>query len=174
MALKVQDNGFVEITTEDDALEALNRFRELKEAIDEVREENGLAEMEKDAAAYKAAAQEFLVRSNTDHIQGEGWHGTVVRGAGTSHWIETEDDMPETTDRDVVPLRTIIEEKCKSEISEKGSKARKLWMKMTKRVLDTDAIEELVKEGKLDVDEISPAWFETQRAPYLRIFEDGE
>jgi urocanate hydratase len=69
-------------------------------------------------------------------------------------------------------LQSIIEKKFKSKVSVKGSKARKMWMKITKRVLDPEAIEELVQEGALDVDEISPAWYETKRAPYLRVYED--
>lgn len=174
MGLKVHDNGFVEITNEEDALEALNRFRELQEAIKEIREENDMDAMEKDAVAYKAAAQEFMLRTDQEHIEGDGWHGTIVKGSGTSHWIETEDDIPENARDDVDSLDAIIERKCESLISEKGSKARKLWMKMTKRVVDPVAIEELVNEGKLDVDEIAPAWYETPRAPYLRIFEDGD
>lgn len=176
MALKVHDNGFVEITSKKDALDALVKFRELQEAIREIREENDLDEMEKDAAAYKVAAQKFLVDSEIDHIEGDGWHGTIVKGAASSHWIATEDDIPEDVvgERDVMPLQQIIEEKTNSKISEKGSKARKLWNKMTRRVIDPAAIEELVQEGKLKVDEISPAWYETQRAPYLRIFEDGD
>lgn len=168
----MHENGFVEIKTQKDALEALKRFRELKEGIEEIRAENDLDAMEKDAAAYKVAAQGFMLRSNIDSIQGDGWHGTVVRSSGTSHWIETEDDIPENARDDVESLDTIIERKTKSKISEKGSKARKLWMKMTKRVLDPEAIEELVQEGKLKVDEIAPAWYETQRAPYLRIWDD--
>jgi urocanate hydratase len=172
MALKIHDNGFVEIKTEKDALEALRRFRELKEGIDEIRRENDLDDMEKDAAAYKASAQNFMIQANLKHLQGDGWHGTLVESSGTSHWIETDDDLTENMRKDARSLQSIIEEKFKSSITEKGSKARKMWLKITKRVLDPDAIEEQVNEGKLKVDEISPAWYETSRAPYLRIFED--
>src|SRR5580765_1218084 len=126
MALKVHDNGFVEIKTEKDALEALVRFRNLKAEIDEVRRENELDEMEKDAAAYKAAAQEFLVRSNTDHIQGDGWHGTIVKGAGASHWIATDDELTTDAPKRCKSLQSIIEKKFKGSVKQKGSEARKL------------------------------------------------
>lgn len=171
--LRVHDNGFVEVKTEEEALEALTKFRELQEAIREIKEENDLDAMEKDAVAFKVAAQEFMLRTDIDHIEGDGWHGTMVKGAASSHWIETDDDIPdEIGERDVMSLQSIVEKKTKSKISEKGSKARKLWMKMTKRIVDPEAIEELVQEGKLKVDEISPAWYETQRKPYLRIWND--
>ena len=172
MALKVHDNGFVEIKTEKDAVQALNAFRNLKSEIDEVRKESGLDEMEKDAAAYKAAAQKFMIDMKLDHLQGDGFHGTLVKGTGGSTWIATDDDLTDKSPARCQSLQSIIEKKFKSKVKTKGSKARKVWMKVTKRVIDPEKIEEVVNEGILDVDEIAPAWYETERAPYLRIFED--
>lgn len=172
MAVKVQKNGFIEIKTEEDALEALTRFRNLKAEIDEVRADSGLDELEKDAVAYKAATEAFMVQARLKHIQGDGFHGTLVEGTGSSQWIATDDDLKVGTPKRCKSLQSIIEKKFKSSIGEKGSKARKMWMRITKRVLDPEAIEELVNEGVLDVDEISPAWYEVPRKPYLRLYED--
>lgn len=172
MGLKVHDNGFVEIKTKKDAIEAMARFRDLQAEIQELKEESGLNDLEKDAVAYKAAAQSYMIDAGLDHLPGDGFHGTLVKGSGASHWIATDDDLTGNEPARCQSLQSIIEKKFKSSIKAKGSKARKVWMKITKRVIDPDAVEEAVNAKLLSVDEIAPAWYETTRAPYLRIFED--
>jgi len=173
MALKVLDNGYVEIKTQKQALEALQRFRDLKAEIDEVKKESGLDELEADAMAYKAAAQNFMIGKDIEQLQGDGWHATLVKGHGSSRWIATDDDIQGDEREGVESLQTIIERKFKSKITSKGTKARRVWLKITKRVIDTDAIEDAVGHGTFTVDDISPAFVEQERAPYLRLFDDG-
>ena len=172
MGMKVHDNGFVEIVTEADALEALEAYHNLKAEIDALKEESGLNDLEKDAMAYKAATQKWMVEMGVDHLPADGYHGTLVRSAGNSRWITDEDDLTGDEPDRIMTLQDCIEKKFKSSIKTKGSKARKVWMKITRRVADPAAIEEAVNEKVLDVDDISPAWVETTRAPYLRVFED--
>jgi len=172
MALKVHEDGFVEIKTQKDAVAALEAFRNLKTEIDEVRKESGLDELERDAAAYKAAAQNFMIDKDLEQVQGDGWHGTLVKGHGSSRWITTDEDLTGDEPDRCESLVSIIEKKFKSKITSKGSKARRVWLKITKRVLDVEAVEDAVNRGTFTVDEISPAFIETPRAPYLRIFED--
>src|SRR5215831_6612071 len=172
MALKVLDNGHVEIKTQKDALEALRRFRDLKTEIDELKAEVGLDDLEKDAMAYKAAAQNFMIGKDIEQLQGDGWHATLVKGHGSSRWVTDDDDLDGTEGDRVVPLKTIIEKKFKGSVKVKG-KARSVWMKITKRVADHEGIEDAVSAGDLTVDEISPAFVEKERAPYLRLFDDG-
>lgn len=175
--VKVKASGEVVIKTDKDATEALEAFRRLQGEIEELREESGLTELEKDAVAYKAAVQNYMKANKKKEVRGKGFHGTLVTGFYGSHWIATDEDMtPENLEgaknRKIIPLQTIIEKKFKSKITVKGSKARKVWMKITKRVIDQEKIDELVSEGTLKVDDIAPAWVEKEKAPYLRIFED--
>jgi hypothetical protein len=172
MALKVLDNGYVEIKTQKDALAALQAFRDLKSEIDQVKEESGLNELEKDAMAYKAAVQNFMISKELDQLQGDGFHGTLVKGHGSSRWITDEGDLTGDEADHAMSLRVIIEEKFGEKVTKPKSKARRLWLKITKRIADTDAIEEAVNDGELTVDEIAPAFVEKDRAPYLRIFSD--
>lgn len=170
--MKVHDNGYIEITTDEDAIEALQNAKNLQNEIEEVKAESGLDELEKDLTAYKAALRDFMIRTNIEHIPGDGFHGTLVKGSSGSRWITTDDDISENDPERVMSLQACIEKKFKSKVSEKGSKARKVWLKITKRVADPEAIEEAVNEKVLKVEDISPAWVELTRAPYLRIFED--
>src|SRR5262252_3852284 len=172
MALKVLDNGYVEIKTQKQALEALQRFRDLKAEIDEVKKESGLDELEADAMAYKAAAQNFMIGKDIEQLQGDGWHATLVKGHGSSRWITYGDDLDGTEGDRVVPLKNIIEKKFGGSIKRKGA-ARRVWLMITKRIADTEGIEEAVAAGEITVDEISPAFVEKDRAPYLRLFDDG-
>lgn len=170
--VKVTSDGVVVIKTDKDAREALEAFQRLKVEIDELKEESGLNDLEKDAVAYKAAAQNYMIAKKRDQIQCKGFHGTLVKGYYQSHFVATEDEIAEGDPEGVIPLQKIIEKKFKSKIKDKGSKARKIWMRITKRVVDFSAIDELVAEGVLAVDEIAPAWVEKEKAPYLRLFDD--
>src|SRR6516225_8988682 len=133
MTLKIHQDGFVEIKSKKAALEALQAFRDLKAEIDEVKKESGLDELERDAMAYKAAAQKFMIDKDMEQLQGDGWHATLVKGHGSSHWITDEDGLTGDEPDRVRTLRSILVEKFGS-ITDKGSKGRKVWLRITKRI----------------------------------------
>jgi hypothetical protein len=170
--LKVHENGFIEISSEEAATEALSRFRNLKAEIEEVRKESGLADLEKDAVAYSAAVRDFMIKHALDQLQGDGFHGTLVKGFMEARWVTDERDLSGDEPAYVETLQVLIERKCKSKISKPGSKARKLWLSLTRRVADPQLIEDAVGRGDVVVDEISAAWYERPRQPYLRVYED--
>lgn len=172
MALKVTKDGFIVIKTKKDAAEALEAFQRMKAELDELREEHGITDLEKDLVSYKAAVQTWMVENDVEQVQCDGFHGTLIKGFYGSHWIATDDDITEGDPAGAKSLQSLIEKKFKSKVKDKGSKARKVWMKITKRVVDHAAVEELVQAGTLSVDEISPAWSEKPKQPFLRIFED--
>lgn len=175
MALKVHGDGFVEIKTAADATKALVAFKNLKGEIDELKEESGLNDLEKDAMAYKVAVQNYMVDNDLEQIvvKDQGFHGTLVKGFASSHWIGTDADLTGDEPEHVESLQSIIESKFNNSVTTKGSKARKVWLRITKRTVDQEAIEEVVREGTLVINEISPAFIEKPRAPYLRIFDDN-
>ena len=108
MTLKIHQDGFVEIKSKKAALEALQAFRDLKAEIDEVKKESGLDELERDAMAYKAAAQKFMIDKDMEQLQGDGWHATLVKGHGSSRWITDEDDLTGDEPDRVRTLRSIL------------------------------------------------------------------
>lgn len=169
--MKVLDNGYIEIKTKKDAKEALEAAKNLQDEILEVKKESGLDDMEKDLIAYKAALRDFMLSKDMEHVEGDGYHGTLVKASGGSRWITDEDDLTGDEPSRVQTLQDCIEKKFGDSITKKGSKARKVWMKITRRVADPDAIEEAVNEKLLSVNDVSPAWVELSRKPYLRIFE---
>lgn len=171
--MKVHDNGFIEIKNEKDAVKALVAVQNLKKEIDDLRQEHGIIDLENDAVAYKAAVQNYMIEHELEQIQGDGFHGTLVKGTSSSRWITTDDDLTgDEPNEAAMSLQEIIEKKFKSKISAKGSKARKVWMKITRRIADPEALEEAVNGKTLTVDEIAPAFVQVERKPYLRIFED--
>lgn len=172
MALKVTKDGWVVIKSKKDAAEALEAFQQMKAELDELREEHGITDLEKDLVTYKTAVQTWMVETGVEQVQCRGFHATLVKGFYGSRWIATDDDITEGDPAGAASLQSIIEKKFKSKVTEKGSKARKVWMKITRRVVDHDKVEELVQAGTLNVDEIAPAWSEKEKAPYLRLFED--
>lgn len=172
MGLEILDNGYIKIGTKKDAIQALENLRDLKAELVEVKAEAGIDDLEKDIVAYSAGIRDFMVGKNIDQLQGEGFHGTLVKGSGGTRWITTDDDLSGDEIGTVQSLQTIIEKKFKSGIDEKGSKARKVWMKITKRVLDKEALDVAVDAGILKTEDVASAMVEISRAPYVRIFSD--
>lgn len=172
--MKIHKDGFIEIKSMKDAKEALKRFQDLKVEIDELKEESGLNDLERDAVAYKAGLQKFMIAKGKEQLQGDGYHGTLIKTTASSRWIATHGDLDGSEPAGTKPLREIIEKKFKGKVTEKGSAARRMWMAVTKRTVDVEALTEQVDAGELTTDEIAPALVETFRTPYLRVFEDAE
>jgi hypothetical protein len=174
MALKPTKNGEYHIANMKQAKEALVLFQAVKAEIESVREQYGLGEMEIDAVELKKAVSRWAIETDTERIDfDKGFHATLVKQSFDSQFIATDDEIPDDLPegRKVVPLQRIIEKKFKGTIKEKG-KARKVWMRITKRVVDRAMIDEIVSEGILSADDLKPAFVQREKAPYLRIFED--
>lgn len=167
MALKVTDEGFIVIKTKKDAVAALTKFQTLKAERDEAYEEAGIKDMDEELVALKAAVTNFMKEKEMETIECKGFHGTMVTSYYGGHWIGTKDDITDDDPAGARSLKSILQKKF-------GVKAAKpIWMRITKRVPDHQAIEEAIAEGVFTVKDVAPAWSEKQKAPYLRIFEDS-
>lgn len=176
MALKRTDNGQYIIKSKKELKAAMNLFQTLKAEIEQIREEHGLPEMEVDAVELKKAATAYMVQAGIEQVDIDGGaHATLVRQSYDSRFVATKADLEEldlsefnTADRKVKPLRTIIFKKFP-----KGE-AKEIWNRVTRRVVNKAAIEEVVAEGLLTVDEIAPSFIEKSKTPYLRVFEEKD
>lgn len=178
MALKRAANGTYSVTSLKQAKEALQLHQSLKDEIEEIRKANELPEMEMDAAELKKAVTYWAIHNRVERIDFDsGFHATLIEQFMDSHFILEDDDLPDPESGyqsagKVVPLKTILEKKFKSKVTDKGSKARKVWLRITKRVVDNEALDAVVAEGVLNVDDVKAAFVQKPKAPYLRIFED--
>jgi len=175
MALKPAANGEYNVRNLKEAKEALQLMRAIAEEIREIYEEHGITQLEADATELKKAATRWAVTSKTERIDFDaGFHATLISQTYDPHYIATDDDMPDELpdNREIIPLQTIIEKKFKSKVAKPGSKARKVWFSITKRVIDREAIDQAVADGVFTVDDVAPAFVEKQKAPYLRVFEE--
>jgi len=183
MALKQLSNGTYEIRNMKDAVAALNLFQTLDEEIIELMQEHGITEMMQDAVELKKAVTKWAVETKTERIDYEGHHATLISQNYDARFIGTKDEVP--TDRaelyrygivdehgrevrKIVPLRAILKKKFKKH----PAKVKEIWQRATVRIVDKEAVEELISEGVLTVDEIAPCFVEKTKAPYLRPFED--
>lgn len=172
MALKMNPNGTYEVKSLKDAKQALEGMMALDAEIRELMEEHGISEMMQDATEMKKAAQAYCVAKGIERVEMGDVHFTLVKQAYDSRFIATEADLTgeEPVDRKVVPLRQIIRKKFGP--FGKGKKASEIWKRITKPVVVKEALDEVVAEGLLSVDDISPSFVEKQKAPYLRKFEN--
>lgn len=150
-------NGQFRITTKDQAQEALAVVLELQDQIDALEAEHGIKEMREDAVELKKAATAFMDMRNVDVFQLDGKIARLIRSY-SSRWIGTKADIDEKTPAGTRTLRSIV--------------GKEMWMKISKRVADPDLIAQAVADGTVDEGEISDAYVEIPRAPYVRFFSD--
>jgi hypothetical protein len=159
-----------EITSEKQAKAALSKYRAKKLEIEAARIEAGIPELEAEAEVLKESVTNFMVEKEVERIEGDGFHSVLVQSMFDGRYIATSDDIRELkeipTDRKLIPLRQILKSRFK------GDDFKAMWNRVTKRVVDAEALEEVIAEGLMTVDEIAPAYVERAKKPYMRIFED--
>jgi len=183
MALKQLSNGTYVIRNMKDAVAALNLFQTLDEEITELMQENGITEMMQDAVELKKAVTKWAVETGTERIDYDNHHASLISQNYDAKFIGTTAEIPRTREelyrvgavdehgreiREIVPLRTILKRKFKKN----PAKVKELWKRVTVRVVNKEAVEELISEGILTVDEVAPCFVEKSKSPYLRSFED--
>jgi hypothetical protein len=148
----------------------LHGYLVAKKTLDDAKKKAKISDLELSADAAKAALVHSMLKAKLDQVNGPGCHATLVKSYFKPQFIGTDEDIPDDAPRAITPLRTIIRKKFGP--FAKGSKSTRLWNRITKRVVDTSAVEEVIAEGILSVDDVSPSFYEVERAPYVRIFED--
>lgn len=171
MALKRLENGEYVVKTKDEAIRAIKAAKELGQAIEEIRKENGIPEMEMDAAEMMKAATRYMDSKDMKQLDlGDGRHATLIKAEYDKQWLLTKDDLVLAGQpRDAKPLRSIL----KKLFPDKGE-FTEIWNRVTKRVADPEGINECVEEGLLSEDEIAPALVAKTKKPFVRVFGDED
>lgn len=169
MAIQRLGNGQYEVKTLKQAKEALLAARELSDAIAELQREHGITEMMDDATEMKKAATRWAAEHDMARIElGGGVYALLRRDKYGGQWVATSDDLAADIPTDVVPLRDILEAK----FSKRPKTLKEMWLRITKRAVDVDALTREVADGNLTAEEIAPAYFEKEKAPFLRVYGD--
>lgn len=171
MALKLLTNGQYVVKTKKQAVEALQMMETLKGEIAALRKEHGLDELEQDAVELKKAATRYLVENGVERLDFThdvvNMHGTLVAGFDKK-WLLTNEDLQSAGQpTGAKSLRSILRKKFSD-----PADFKRVWARVTKRVVNPEGIDELVSEGAIDEDDVAPALVEKPRTPYLRIYED--
>jgi hypothetical protein len=171
-------NGTFTVGSEMGAVSALQRMERLNEKISQIQQKYGIHEMMAEASALKKAATEFAIRESLESgsedyaIEIDDDHyARLIRQGYDRRWLADEVDLQDPTiPRKAKPISSIIKKKFGS--FTKGSEARKVWMRVTRRVVDPEALQEVIDEGILSEDEVAPALVQKLKSPYLRVFEN--
>jgi len=152
--------------TEAKALKTLERLVELQDKLEEKKRKAGITQMESEIDTLKATITNFMSESEEERLYTpDGHYAALVKATYDAHFVGTEDEIPEGIDRKITPLKEIIEKKFPA------NTARVIWQRVTRRVVVTELVEETVAEGLLTVNEISPAFVEKSKKPYIRTYK---
>jgi hypothetical protein len=170
MALKRLKNGQFQVKNVEEAREALIGSENLKEEIQALMQEHGIAEMMEDAAEMKKAATAWAANTDTPRIDlGNGRQGEpyalLRRDKYGGTWIASSDDIDANTPVSVIPLLFILRQKFKNK-----TERSEIWNRITKRTVDQGELDRVVREGLLTAEEIAPAFYEKEKAPFLIVY----
>lgn len=160
------------ITNLKEAQKALEKHRKVKDEIAALLKEHKIDTKMKQAEDLKKDATVWAIENDIDQIILNGAHATLVRQHFGGRWIAEDGDITEGDPGTAKSLYAVIEERFKGRITEKGTKARKAWLRITRRIVDPALIDAAVADGLFKSEEIADAYVEREKAPYLRIFDD--
>lgn len=158
-----------EVTSYEELKLALVQVAKWKDEIDRLSQEAGIPALEEKASALKKLATDYAVKEEIERVDfAPGIHGTLIQQFFDGRFVGTEEDIRGDERDGVIPLRQIIRKKFKGD----AAKVKEVWMACTKRIVDKDAVEEVISKGVLTVEEVTPAYTERAKQPYFRIFKD--
>lgn len=157
-------------------LRTVREMEVLKLELAAKEQEHGITKLRQKIEQRKQKVKDFMVENDVDAIDfadGSRRYVKLIRQTFDRQVIS--DDR----DREIVfggvvgkdlkyTLKEIIEHKYGTIKSNR--KARRLWLRVTRRIVDLPELEEAVSEGLLSVDEISPAYYERRKAPYIQTY----
>jgi hypothetical protein len=171
MAVKALKNGQYKISSKADAVKALKMMQERSDEAQELMRENGITELMQEAAELKKAATAYCVANGITKLDMDDSYASLREDAYDRRWIARKIDLGELENpRGAVPLYDILKDKFVRGRKKQPAKFKEIWNRVTKRVVDPDALQEVIDEGLLDEDEIAAAFVEKTKAPYLRIY----
>jgi hypothetical protein len=150
-----------------DLAEALEAWCAKRRELDRLKRKHGITDLETELVDEKIAIENQAIEGGLKRIEFDGGHATLVESSYDSRYISTKEDIRGDEGVRVTPLRTIIFNKFKDD------KAKKLWLKITRRVVVPHKLEQAIAEGHLTIEEVAAAFVEKAKKPYLRVYEDG-
>jgi hypothetical protein len=144
MALKVNTEGKVVITSPDDAAKAMEMAYEIKEGIKEELEEY---------EELRLAVADYMHRAHIKQVTFPNMekHGTLIQ-RHDSFWDRTE-------------LLALVKKA-------KPKTWKKVWQALTTRQPDREKIQESIKAGVISGDAISEAFKQKPQRPYVQVYDD--
>ena len=150
MSLTKLGNGSFKISSQKEAREAAQLIEERNEAIAEIEaemeEQYDLQTMRREAVELHRALTKFMDDKSVDKLEMGEYRWQVVRGF-TRTW-------------DAGKLKA------------KLGKAK--FLQVCKLTPDPELIDDLVRQGKIKLDDIESALDETPKAPYIKRYENRE
>jgi hypothetical protein len=166
-------NGGEMTMNNDTAVKYLEQYRALLTQIEEAKKAARITQMEEKAADLKSQVTKWAIENEIGQIELEGAHATLIKQRYGGRWIAEDEDITENDPAETMSLRRLIEKKFKSGVDERGTQARKVWLKITRRIVDPALIDVAVVDGILRLKDIEAAYVEKEKVPYLRIFNDS-
>ena len=161
----------LKISDVDSAAAAGERLLAMQTELANLRQQTGIERLEQRIDEYKTKLRDFCVEAEeeTINLQG-GRYVRLVQSASERRIIGTTEELNAISDSEGQPtgmksLMRILQEKFPTD-----KRWVEIWRRATKPIPDISAIEQLVSEGILSVEDLQPAYYEKKKSPYIRIF----
>lgn len=137
----------------------ISALDDFKDEVAKLMRKRKLDTVEYQLKEKKAALTNFMAKENVTRLDmGELGYVNCITATAEHVWVTTSKDKPDDAPEGVRSLKSIL--------------SKELFKRVTKRVVDVVALDELVQEGEINEDDIAPAHFVRTRSPYIK-FEKG-
>jgi len=138
---------------------AQEEIAEFQTEVDKLAKKRGIDKLKHEVEESKRDLTNYMARNRMSRLDlDEAGYVNCIQSTAEHVWILSKSEIPVDAPDGMKPLRTLL--------------SREAFMRVTKRVIDKDALDEAVADGDIDEKEIAAAHFTRMRAPYIR-FESG-
>lgn len=162
-------DGNYKIRNKDEALLALKKATDLQDEMARIALENDLPQKTTDYEALRKALAAFQDSKDILELT-DGEHKSLLVERTESKWVLTDEDIPEgyvpPEGEEIKSLTAIFKE-----LYPDDTKFKRMFNKITRRVLDTAKLNELVKDGTLKAAQVDPAYLQYVKTRYVKVGE---
>lgn len=159
-------------TKTDAIVKLLVEVEQLNAEAEALMQEHGIPEKLAEVAAKKKQATKLVIKANLTSVEmPDGGRYDLRQDAYNKRVVGDDEELAEIkSPQGVIPLKTLLRKRYGLKKVNGKLLWQVMWRSVSSRRVDMDKLEQVVKDGKLTVDEISPAYSQDLKAPYLRRY----
>lgn len=172
MKLKKNKNGTFTVSSSKELSAAWNEHLSIEQTIAGLMRKHGITDLMVTSTELKKAVTKYQVAKKIDRVDfSDGRYAKLVAGGYDKRFIATDEEL-ESGDfpKGAKSLEAILAKK----FADKPNRLKKIWKRIAKTTIDKTALDAVIAEGLLKIEDVEAAYVEKPKAPYVRVYGGGD